>query len=231
MPVVDFPQSENQPFSLKFGEPYNPFTKEVVNNHDYSKSAFSNGVHHFFDASSLNFNANNYEFTSIVFDKFSPVTDSHKSITFELGSGTLDFSSFTPENSLKFQFPTTIFDTYDIEYDNTVKLSKDIEFEASNVTFRSDSITFDYEAGDMSYDPGAFAANANLYDYKFSTSDFAQGIKLNQLNASDFRALDYAFEGDTIFDYEYYTSQGITPDGMNPFTDYLTLSPLIAGAI
>ncbi len=68
-----------------------------------------------------------------------------------------------------------------------------------------------------------FVSNANLYDYK-SELDIDLGLNLNnivQLSTSDFRAIDYAFEGDELFDLAHYRAQASIPVGVNPYTDYV----------
>ena len=67
-----------------------------------------------------------------------------------------------------------------------------------------------------------FAANDNLYTYK-AELEIGSGLnldKLVQLSFSDFQAVNYAFDGDEIFDSVHYTAQRKTLDGVNPFTDY-----------
>ncbi|MEM8832505.1 MAG: DUF4347 domain-containing protein [Cyanobacteria bacterium P01_G01_bin.19] len=68
-----------------------------------------------------------------------------------------------------------------------------------------------------------FAANDNLYDYK-AELEINLGLNLDkivQLSLSDFRAVDYAFEGDEIFDRIHYSGQTSIPAGANPYTDYV----------
>ena len=68
----------------------------------------------------------------------------------------------------------------------------------------------------------AFVANANLYDYK-AELEIGQGLdlnKLSQLSFIDFRAINYAFDGDEIFDSVHYRNQRDTA-GTNPFADYM----------
>ena len=68
-----------------------------------------------------------------------------------------------------------------------------------------------------------FAINANLYDYK-AVLDIDSGLNLDkiaQLSLSDFKAIDYAFDGDEIFDNFHYTNLRKTLNGANPYTDYV----------
>ena len=214
--IIDFPQTENQPFILNFGN----FRLTPGASYDYD-DPFINHLVFPFDASFLNFNAVNFEFTSISANEFGTIDSAHDSITFKFDAGTFDFSSLTDESSLSFELSKRNFDRYDIQYDNIVRISDNFLFDATAVTFRSDSITFDYKPDTFYFNPGLFAANANLYEYKLSTADFNAGVSFEQFNASDYRALDYAFEGDELFDSNHYLNQGVTPNGMNLFTDYV----------
>ncbi|MDJ0592306.1 MAG: DUF4347 domain-containing protein [Pleurocapsa sp. MO_226.B13] len=218
--IIDFPQAENQPFSLNFGQGNYNLPYYVPDDYDYEEPITNNLIFNF-DASSLNFNAVNFEFTSISANEFGTIDSAHDSITFKFDAGTLDFSSLTDRSSLSFELNPGSFDFYDIQYDNIVRISDNFLFDATAVTFRSDSITFDYKPDTFYFNPGLFAANANLYEYKLSAADFNAGVSFEQFNASDYRALDYAFEGDELFDSNHYLNQGVTPNGMNLFTDYV----------
>ena len=217
--LLDFPQVENQPFSLNFA---NGNFSWIQLSPDYNyQRPITNSLIFPFDASSLNFNPANFEFTSVSLNEFGALDSDDDSITFKFEAGTFDFTSLTSRSSLSFKFKSEIADFYDLEYDNLIRLGDNVTFDATAVTFRSDSITFDYQPRTLDFNPDSFAANANLYEYKLSASDFNAGVSLEQFNASDYRALDYAFTGDELFDSNYYVNQGATPSGMNPFTDYI----------
>ena len=68
-----------------------------------------------------------------------------------------------------------------------------------------------------------FVSNANLYDYKADLKiDSGLNLgKIAQLSLSDFQAIDYAFDGDEIFDSVHYTALRKTLNGTNPYTDYV----------
>ena len=216
--IIDFPQTENQPFSLNFGEPiYSIYLEDPDYNYDITDK---NSFLHPFDASALNFNAYDYEFTSVSLNEFDTIESIHDSITFKFDSGAFDFSSVTTNDLLQFDLDKRVYDFYGIQYDNIVRISDNLLFDATAVTFRSNSVTFDYKPETLYFNPGFFADNANLYEYKLSEDNFRSGVTIEQFNASDYRALNYAFKGDELFDSGYYLNHGATPDGMNPFTDY-----------
>jgi hypothetical protein len=218
IPLLDFGQAENQPFSLNFS---NGNFSWIENYPDYPyDKPFINSLVFPFDASSLNFNPTNFEFTSVSLNEIAPLVSGSNSITFKFNAGSFDFSSLTSRNLLTFEFTSKVADFYNVKYNNTVRLADNFTFEATAVTFRSDSITFDYKPTTLNFNPGAFAANANLYEYKLSAADFKAGVTLKQFNASDYRALNYAFKGDELFDSQYYLNRNVIPSGMNPFTDY-----------
>ncbi|MEM8718332.1 MAG: DUF4347 domain-containing protein [Cyanobacteria bacterium P01_G01_bin.39] len=217
-PLVNFSQAENQPFTLNFTN--GNFGFKPRDDYDYETALFNSLIFPF-DASSLNLNANNFEFTSVSLNRIGPVDPDRETITFEFNEGTFDFSSLTSRSSLAFEFTSRVFNVYDITPNNRVQVDENFFFDATAVSFRSDSITFDFRPSTLSFDPSAFAANANLYDYKLSAADFASGVNLTQFNASDYRALDYAFPDDELFNSQYYTGTQVALDTINPFTDYI----------
>lgn len=170
-----------------------------------------------FTTESLNFNYDTFDFSSVSYDS--------NSITFGFDKG-FDLSGITKHQSIKFDFLNA-----DKLRDGAFKYSNDtvnldvLSFDAENVTFTSSSVSFEYEPGSLNYNSDLFKINSNLFDYKlidtdkvsFTESDFS----FNNFNASDYRALQYAFEGDELFDPEYYLDYEATPFGMNPFTDYM----------
>ncbi len=168
-----------------------------------------------FSTDSLTFNHHNFEFSSI--------TPNENSITFGFETGKFDFSSFTSNNSLKFEFYKPGTYTSAIE---KVDFNSMLSFDAKAVTFTSTSVTFDYLPKSVNFNANLFKINSHLFDYKFlngakfsfTQADDADFYK--NFNASDYRALEYAFSGDELFDSNYYLAQGAIPKGMNPFTDY-----------
>ncbi len=168
-----------------------------------------------FSTDSLNFNHHNFEFSSI--------SPNENSITFGFETGKFDFSSFTSNNSLKFEFfkPGTYKSAIE-----KVDFNSMLSFDAKAVTFTSTSVTFDYLPKSVNFNSNLFKINSHLFDYKFLNNAEFSFTKANDVdfyknfNASDYRALEYAFSGDELFDSNYYLAQGAIPKGMNPFTDY-----------
>ena len=97
-------------------------------------------------------------------------------------------------------------------------------FDASKVMFEPGTVKFKIKSESLNFDSSLFRANANLYDYKFldgqNFSFTDRDISFEDFNASDYRALQYAFNGDELFDSKYYLDQKSLPLTMNPFTDY-----------
>ena len=212
-----FNKVENQPFSLNFDN--GNFAFKPYPDYQYETANFNSLIFPF-DASSLNFNPTNFEFTSVSINEIGPLNPNRDSISFKFDEGTFDFSSMTPRNSMAFDFESSAFDFYNIEADNMVRFGDHLSFDATAVTFRSNSITFDYRPQTLNFNPSVLAANANLYEHKLSKANFDAGVTVEQFNASDYRALDYAFVGDELFDPQYYSNNNVLPQGMNPFTDY-----------
>ena len=216
--IVNFGEAENQPFSLYFG---NGNFSWIENNPKYNyDSAKINSLIFPFDASSLNFNPTNFEFTSVSLNQIGPIDPDNNSITFQFDKGSFDFSSLTDINVLQFEFNSGIYEFYDIKPDNTVRFGNKLSFEATGVSFRSDTVTFDYKPGSLNFNSTPFARNAHLYDYKLSNADFNAGVTIEQFNASDHRALNYVFKNDELFDSKYYLERYVVSDGTNPFTSY-----------
>ena len=216
--IVNFGEAENQPFSLYFG---NGNFSWIENNPKYNyDSAKINSLIFPFDASSLNFNPTNFEFTSVSLNQIGPIDPDRNSITFQFDKGSFDFSSLTDTNVLQFEFNSGIYEFYDIKPDNTVRFGNNLSFEATGVSFRSDTVTFDYKPRSLNFNPTLFARNAHLYDYKLSSDSFNAGVTIEQFNASDYRALNYVFKNDELFDSKYYLERYVVSDGTNPFTSY-----------
>ncbi|WP_051036056.1 hypothetical protein [Stanieria cyanosphaera] len=82
--------------------------------------------------------------------------------------------------------------------------------------YNSDSFKFIDLAIDLHY----------LIDYKFSYTNFSEQFKfddLSKLDASDIRAIKLSFQGDELFDSNFYLSHNsdVAKLGMNPFTHYM----------
>ena len=70
-------------------------------------------------------------------------------------------------------------------------------------------------------------ANDNLYSYKSGSVNLDDGFSISeaqQFDFNDYKALDFAFDGDFIFDSSYYLEQNpdVAGEGVNPFTQYFT---------
>ena len=88
--------------------------------------------------------------------------------------------------------------------------------------FQTDSLSEDTTFGELS---NLVQANANLYEYKSESLNLDDGLSLSeteQLDFSDYKALDFAFDGDSIFNSSYYLEQNpdVAENGINPFTHY-----------
>ena len=88
--------------------------------------------------------------------------------------------------------------------------------------FSTTSLSPDTTFGELS---ATVVANANLYDYKGENLNLDDGFSLSeteQLDFNDYKALDFAFDGDSIFDSESYLQNNpdIAESGINPFTHY-----------
>ena len=217
--IVNFGEAENQPFSLYFGN--GNFFFKPSKSYKYDHPGINSLIFPF-DASSLNFNPTNFEFTSVFINRVGPIDPDNNSITFQFDKGSFDFSSLTDRNVLQFEFESETYDFYDIQPDNTVSFGNNLSFEATGVSFRSDSVTFDYKPRNLNFNPTPFVnnANAHLFEYKLSAADFEAGVTVEQFNASDYRALNYAFKNDELFDHNYYLGTYVVPNETNPFTSY-----------
>jgi len=171
-----------------------------------------------FTNESFNFNYDDFNFTS--------VSSNLNSITFGFDNK-FELSKITNHSSIEFSFLDAIKlknGTFDFAKD-TINFNSMLSFDAKSVKFESNSVTFKYEPNSVKFNPSLFINNANLFDYKFlennNFSFTAANLSFKQFNASDYRALEYAFKGDELFDSKYYLKYGVTPKGMNPFTDYI----------
>ena len=173
------------------------------------------------NTSVLNFTPAQIDFNSTDFD-YSSLSVAANTISFgfeptEFDSMTSNFEFLSAINS-----PDAVgfaFEDYKFDFDSR------FSFDADSVTIGSDTITFEYDPNSLDFSSAdLFKANADLFDYKFLDSEVSlvEGeIPFAQFNASDYRALEYAFVGDELFDPEYYLAQNAIPEGMNPFTHYI----------
>ena len=174
--------------------------------YDFSNPAY-NTVLLNFEPSQINFNANDFDYNSVDID--------NNSITFGFKSGVEFAPSADAIESLEFDF-----DNYTFDFDSK------FSFNADSVTFKGNKVKFEFDSNSLNF-RGAdlFSAdNVHLFEYKFLNNEITLPdgeITFANLNASDFRALDYAFPGDELFDGEYYFATNVIPADMNPFTDYV----------
>lgn len=198
------PVGSNVPFSFNFGQG-NFGIIENNKDYDYDIPELNNWIYNF-DASSLQFNPSNFDFTS--------VSHTPHSLTFGFDFGAFDFSSITSRSSLRFKFEN-FFDKDN--WNNNINFGNDLSFKARSVEFRSNSIKFTYKPGTFKFNRNAFIDNADLFSYKSIDTD---SFSFDKFNASDYRALDSAFEGDELFDAEFYANNYSLVPGTNPFADY-----------
>ena len=88
--------------------------------------------------------------------------------------------------------------------------------------FEINSLSEDTTFGSLS---ATVVANANLYDYKNESLNLDDGFSLSetqQLDFNDYKALDFAFDGDEIFNSSLYLERNpdVVEEGINPFTHY-----------
>lgn len=170
-----------------------------------SESSFNNPVGNTwmfnFSASSIKFDPINFDFTSLEING--------DSLSFNLNNSAFNLDAIG-KNSISFEFYKT--ETEKFNYGSR------FSFDASSVTFTKSKVTFKYKPSSLNFNADLFKANANLFEYKFT--NFDKGVSFNQFNASDYRALEYAFKGDELFNTKYYLDKKVTPIGMNPFTHY-----------
>jgi hypothetical protein len=170
-----------------------------------SESSFNNPVGNTwmfnFSASSIKFDPINFDFTSLEING--------DSLSFNLNNSAFNLDAIG-KNSIAFEFYKT--ETEKFNYGSK------FSFDASSVTFTKSKVTFKYKPSSLNFNADLFKANANLFEYKFT--NFDKGVSFNQFNASDYRALEYAFKGDELFNTKYYLDKKVTPIGMTPFTHY-----------
>ena len=173
-----------------------------------SNSPASNSFRLGFTTESLNFTPNNFNFSS--------VSMAGDKITFGFEPGTIDFSRISDHNNIKFLFQDS--NGNGLEFKKKKIDLGALSFNAETVTFTPDTVSFEFDTNSMNVNLSTFRSNANLYEYKLlESSEF----NIEAFNASDYRAAQYAFGGDGLFDGEFYSGQTVVPEGMNPFTDYV----------
>ncbi len=187
--------------------PINGFESQPLSLPNFnSESSFNNPVGNTwmfnFSASSLKFDPINFDFTSLEING--------DSLNFNLNNSAFNLDAIG-KNSISFEFYKA--ETEKFNYGSM------FSFDASSVTFTKSKVTFKYKPSSLNFNADLFKANANLFEYKFT--NFDKGVSFNQFNASDYRALDYAFKGDELFNTKYYLDKKVTPIGMNPFTHYV----------
>ena len=160
-----------------------------------------------FEPSQINFNANDFDYNSVDIN--------NNSISFEFRSGTEFAPSSDATKSLEFSF-----DDYTFDFDSRFSFNADsVTFENNKVKFEFDADSLDFRGADL------FSAdNVHLFEYKLLNNEITLPdgeLTFADFNASDFRALDYAYPGDELFDGEYYFATNVIPADMNPFTDYI----------
>ena len=210
---TNFPETTSRDLNFNLNtDYYSPNFSELNNplNIDLERYTFNNSFYNSvlfdFEPSQINFNAADFDFNSVDINR--------NSISFEFAEE-LDFTPAVEAiDSLEFSF-----DDYEFDFESM------FSFEADSITFKESKIVFEHDSSSLDFSGAElFKANANLFDYKFLDSKISwteSDISFADFNASDFRALDYAFPGDELFDGEYYFATNIIPEDMNPFTDYI----------
>ena len=206
----DFYLSNDFDFDTNIDLPNSSEPNNIANidleQYDFSNPAYNTAILNF-EPSQINFNANDFNYDSV------DINDN--SITFGFTSG-VDFApSAESIESLELDF-----DNYTFDFDSR------FSFNADSVTFEKDKVRFEFDSDSLTFNSADLfsANNIHLFEYKFLNDEITlpEGeLTFADLNASDFRALNYAFPGDEIFDGEYYFDTNAIPADMNPFTDYI----------
>lgn len=177
-----------------------------LDNYDFDIPGF-NSILFNFEPAEFKFDSTNFNFSSMTIDD--------KFVTFDFEPSDFNFNFNNGfRNTMDFGF-----DRYEFEFDSM------FSFKADEMRFDRNSVRFEYRNFDFNRG-NLFESHVNLLDYKFTESEIFSLANENeirfaqQLNASDYRAMTYAFDGDFMFDSSYYIKEyDISPD-MNPFTDY-----------
>ena len=137
----------------------------------------------------------------------------------------LDINTIPTENLAIIDNAGLDLTSYDAEILSDVRLGVVANFGyIDEAVFNTNSLSPDTTFGELS---NTVVANANLYDYKNENLNLEDGFSLSEtelLDFNDYKALDFAFDGDFIFDSSYYLEQNpdVADNGVNPFTQYFT---------
>ena len=211
---VNFPEITGGNLNFNLGTNLNTPDSSQLNNianidlekYDFKNPRYNRELFNF-EPSQINFNASDFDYNSVDIN--------NDSITF----GFVKELDFTPSvdsiESLEFSF-----DDYTFDFDSRFSFNADsVTFENNKVKFEFDSNSLDFRGADL------FSAdNVHLFEYKLLNNEITLPdgeLTFADFNASDFRALDYAYPGDELFDGEYYFDNNVIPADMNPFTDYI----------
>ena len=193
--------------NFKFAQPsqLNNIFGINLDRYNYNNSAY-NSILFNFEPSQINFDSTNFNFSSMSMgSKFIKFNFEPSDFNFDFGNdiGDIDFS----------------FDKHRFEFDSMFGFNaKEIEFNRNSVEFRYDPSSFSFTGANLLQD------HSNLLDYKFTDSQISninENANFFRLNASDYRAMNYAFDGDFMFDYNYYLEEYDVSSNMNPFADYI----------
>jgi hypothetical protein len=156
----------------------------------------------------INFSVGTFDLNGVTFS-FDPNTFEFDSATFDFSDLNFDFDNLTV---------TSDFVTVD---DRSMTVDSEM-MEVHNDSITLDSDPFLENSDAVNFDFSLFEANANLFEYKFNFGGVSN-FSFDELNDSDFKALEFAFSGDELFDTDYYIDKNfsIIPQGMNPFTHYV----------
>ena len=186
-----------------------------LDTYDFSNPEINTDVFSF-TPTQIDFSPTNFDFVSLSIDD-SSISFEFDPLIFSKFSASFDFLSEVDSTDIKLAF-----EDYNFDFDSKFSFDADavtIGTTGNNtITFDYDPDSFDFEAANL------FKANADLFNYKFLNSEISLidgEIPFAEYNASDYRALEYAFIGDELFDPEYYLATNVIPEGQNPFTDYM----------
>ena len=135
----------------------------------------------------------------------------------------IDFNSIPPEDIGILTESGLNLNEASNEAVNNVRLGVAADFGyLDEGVFEINSLSADTTFGELS---NVVVANANLFDYKGENFNLEDGFSIaetQQLDFNDYKALDFAFDGDEIFDSSYYLEQNpdVANDGINPFSQY-----------
>ena len=167
---------------------------------------------------------NTIDFTSIPAENLSLLANS--GLNFEQlnteGVNQIDFNSIPAEDIGILADSGLNLESASNEAVNNVSLGVAADFGyIDEAAFNTNILSADTTFGELS---STVVNNANLFNYK-GDLNLEDGFSLSeaqQLDSSDYQALDFAFDGDSIFDSSYYLEQNsdVAGEGVNPFTQY-----------